>query len=102
MDRRRLFLHHIRGLNDVARSDIRYPQQVCQAFGEEAYENLKRRLAMQSLPDDAIDVRQDKIHIILRQFVEGSALRENVTQKYVIHLHAGLFTGMISFAEEHM
>ena len=89
-------------LNYISRRDKDNPQQFCQAFGEQAYKDLKRRLTMQTLPYDTIDMRQYEIHIILCQVVEGSALRENITQKSVILLHAGFFAGVIGIAEEQM
>ena len=102
MRRQSLLFQQCRGLNDIAGCDVGDPQQVCKAFGEQAGKDLKRRLAVQSFPDDAVDVREYEIHILLSQGVKGRALREDIAQKGMILLHAGFFAGMIRLAEEQM
>ena len=65
-------------------------QLVCEFFSVHKRKHLKGRLVAQNGPFVGVDMGQDKVNILLRQVVEGSALGQNRTKEPMVAFNVWL------------
>ena len=91
-----------RGLNDIPGGDALNPEQIGKLRTKGEGKNLVRRLSVQTVSANTVDMGKNQVYGILREGLKAFSFWHDVPKEGVIFFHKGLLRGTHRVAEKEM